>query len=328
MRYLVTGGAGFIGSHITETLLKAGHSVVIIDNLSTGERERIASEAEFAEVDITNLESIRPYFAGVDGVFHCAALPRVVFSIEDPITSHQANINGTLNVLLAARDAGVKRLVYSASSSAYGGHETLPLHEELLPQPLSPYGLQKYVGEHYTRLFALLYGMETVSLRYFNVYGPRMALRGGYVTVIAMFLKQQRLGQPLTIAGDGEQTRDFTYIGDIVNANILAMTSDRVGKGEVINVGGNHNYSINQIAQKFIALTQIKAVFQNQDYSLYGTLDVNLPIEHIAPRIEPRNSLADVSKAQELLGWNPKVSLEVGLAKTIEWFKLVTEDKF
>jgi nucleoside-diphosphate-sugar epimerase len=328
MKYLVTGGAGFIGSHITETLLKAGHSVVIIDNLSTGERERVAPGAHFVEADMTNLESIKSHFAGVDGVFHCAALPRVVFSIEDPLTSHQANINGTLNVLLAARDAGVKRFVYSASSSAYGGSEVLPLHEELLPQPLSPYGLQKYVGEHYTRLFALLYGMETVSLRYFNVYGPRMALRGGYVTVIAMFLKQQRLGQSLTIAGDGEQTRDFTYIGDIVNANISAMTSDRVGKGEVINIGGNHNYSINEIAQKFIALTQVKAIFQNQDHSLYGTLDVSLPIEHIAPRIEPRNSLADVSRAQDLLGWNPKVSLEVGLAKTIEWFKTVTEDKF
>jgi UDP-glucose 4-epimerase len=328
MKYLVTGGAGFIGSHITETLLKAGHSVVVIDNLSTGERDRIALGADFVEADITHLESIKPHFTGVDGVFHCAALPRVVFSIEDPLASHQANINGTLNVLLAARDAGVKRFVYSASSSAYGGSEMLPLHEEVLPQPLSPYGLQKYVGEHYTRLFALLYGMETVSLRYFNVYGPRMALRGGYVTVIAVFLKQQRLSKPLTIAGDGDQTRDFTYVGDVVNANILAMTSDRVGKGEVINVGGHHNYSINQIAEKFIALTQIKAVFQNQDHSLYGTLDIDLPIEHIASRIEPRNTLADVSRAQDLLGWNPKISLEVGLAKTIEWFKTVTEDKF
>ncbi len=328
MKYLVTGGAGFIGSHITETLLKAGHSVVIIDNLSTGERERIAPDAQFIETDMTNLESIRPHFAGVDGVFHCAALPRVVFSIEDPIASHQANINGTLNVLLAARDAGVKRFVYSASSSAYGNSEVLPLHEQLLPQPLSPYGLQKYVGEHYTRLFAVLYGMQTVSLRYFNVYGPRMALRGGYVTVIAMFLKQQRLGKSLTIAGDGDQTRDFTYIGDIVRANILAMTSDRVGQGEVINIGGHHNYSINEIAQQFIKANQVKGIIEHHDYSLYGGLDATFPIEHIAPRIEPRNSLADIKQAQELLDWEPQVGLDIGLIKTIEWFKTVTEDKF
>lgn len=295
---LVTGGAGFIGSNLVDELIKQGHEVVILDNLSTGKKENINLQANFVKADITNLEQIKPHFLGIDYVFHLAALPRVQWSIENPIETHNANINGTLNVFLAARDANVKRLVYSASSSAYGDTQILPLKEDLLPMPMSPYGLHKYVGEHYARLFSLLYGLETVSLRYFNVYGPRMAFEGAYVTVMAIFLRQKKEGQKMTITGDGTQTRDFTYVGDVVNANILASFSPKVGKGEVINIGAGQNYSVNEIAKK-----------------LGGEF------EHIAPRIEPHDTLADNSKARNLLDWQPKVNLEEGLKKTVEWFE-------
>ncbi|MFA6254969.1 MAG: SDR family oxidoreductase [Patescibacteria group bacterium] len=298
MKALVTGGAGFIGSNLVDELIKQGHEVVILDNLSTGKKENLNPQAKFVEADITNLEQIKPHFAGIDYVFHLAALPRVQWSIENPIETHNANINGTLNVFLAARDAKVKRLVYSASSSAYGDTQILPLKEDLLPAPMSPYGLHKYVGEHYARLFSLLYGLETVSLRYFNVYGPRMAFEGAYVTVMAIFLRQKKEGQKMTITGDGTQTRDFTYVGDVVNANILASLSPKVGKGEVINIGAGQNYSVNEIAKR-----------------LGGE------VEHIAPRIEPHDTLADNLKARNLLDWNPQINLETGLKKTAEWFE-------
>lgn len=297
MKALVIGGAGFIGSNLANELVNQGHEVVILDNLSTGKKENINPKAEFVQADITNLEEIKPHFQGIDYVFHLAALARVQLSIDDPISTHQANINGTLNVLVAARDAKVKRLVYSASSSAYGDIEEMPIKEGLLPQPMSPYGLQKYVGEHYARLFSLLYGLETVNLRYFNVYGPKMAFEGAYCTVIAVFLQQKREGKNLTITGDGTQTRDFTYVGDVVRANILASQSDKVGKGEVMNIGAGKNYSVNEIAKQ-----------------LGGEVD------YIAPRIEPHDTLADNSKARELLEWKPEVGLEEGLKKTAEWF--------
>jgi len=298
MKALVTGGAGFIGSNLVDELIKQGHEVVILDNLSTGKKENINPGAKFIEADITDLEKIKPMFKGIDYVFHLAALPRVQWSIENPIETHNTNINGTLNVLLASRDAKVKRLVYSASSSAYGDTQVLPLKEDLLPQPMSPYGLHKYVGEHYTRLFSLLYGLETVSLRYFNVYGPRMAFEGAYVTVIARFLEQKKEGQKMTITGDGTQTRDFTYVSDVVAANILAATGKRVGKGEVFNIGAGANYSVNAIAEKL-----------GGEY------------EYIAPRIEPHDTLADNLKAREFLGWQPKVSMDEGLKKAVEWFE-------
>jgi nucleoside-diphosphate-sugar epimerase len=290
--FLVTGGAGFIGSNLADALLARGDRVRILDNLSTGKRSNIPAAAELVEGDITNFESIRSAFADVDGVFHCAALPRVQFSIDNPIESHAANINGTLNTLLAARDAGVKRLVYSASSSAYGDSPVLPQVETQLPRPKSPYGLQKYVGEHYTRLFAELYNLETVSLRYFNVYGPRMASEGAYVTVLSIFIRQKLAGQPLTVAGDGTQTRAFTHVRDVVDANLRAMNSSTVGTGEVLNIGGKHNYSVNEVA------------------ALFGG-----PIEHIAPRIEPHDSLPDTSRAHELLGWESTVEFLDGVAE-------------
>jgi nucleoside-diphosphate-sugar epimerase len=280
--YLVTGGAGFIGSNLTEQLLKDGHAVRILDNFSTGKRENVPAGAEVIEQDFTDLEAIRPAFQGIDGVFHVGALPRVQVSIEKPIETNHANVTGTLAVLTAARDAKVKRVVYSASSSAYGDATTMPLKEDMPTAPISPYALQKYIGEEYARVFSFLYGMETVSLRYFNVYGKRMADEGAYVTVLAIFLREKKAGNPLPITNDGTQTRDFTHVDDVVRANILAMTSEKVGKGEVINIGAGSNHSVNEVAK------------------LMGG-----PTSDGGPRIEPHDTLADNSKARELLGWQP-----------------------
>lgn len=295
MKYLVTGGAGFIGSNLVDALLAEGHEVIVLDNLSTGRRENLNPKATFIEADITDLHAIKPAFAGVDGVFHVAALPRIPLSIAEPAKTNAANVDGTLNVLIAAKEAGVKRLVYSASSSAYGNQEKLPFTEGMPSNPLNPYGLQKYVGELYARLFVDIYGLETVVLRYFNVYGPRMATEGAYTTVIATFLRQKAAGEKLTICGDGEQTRDFTHVSDAVRANILAMQSEKVGHGEVLNIGAGANHSVNEIA------------------ALVGG-----ETEHLAPRPgEMRHTLADNSRARELLGWEPRVAFEEGVAALI-----------
>ncbi|MFH1077784.1 MAG: NAD-dependent epimerase/dehydratase family protein [Patescibacteria group bacterium] len=289
--YLIPGGAGFIGSNLAEALLKAGHRVRILDNFSTGKRSNVPEGAELFELDFTDLESIRPAFEGVDGVFHVGALPRIPYSIDHPAESAKANIFGTLNVLVAARDAKVKRVVYSASSSAYGSQETLPLHPDMPANPLNPYALHKYVGEKNAEHFSKFYGLETVSLRYFNVYGPRMADEGAYVTVISHFMRQRKAGTPLTIHGDGEQTRDFTHVSDVVRANMLAMASPDVGKGEVMNVGGGNNFSINDIARI-----------------------VGGSVERQPGRVgEARHTLADITRTKELIGWEPSVAFEEGL---------------
>jgi UDP-glucose 4-epimerase len=291
MNYLVTGGAGFIGSTLVVRLLKDGHHVRVIDNLSTGKRERVPEGAEFIQADFTDLEAIKMHFEGIDGVFHVGALPRIPFSIEHPIESAKANIFGTLTVLTAARDAGVKRVVYSASSSAYGAQPVLPLRPDMPPNPLNPYALHKYVGEKFCEEFSTFYGMETVSLRYFNVYGPNMADDGAYVTVISVFKQQKLAGKPLTIVGDGGQTRDFTHVSDVVEANVLAMQSAKVGKGEVLNVGAGERHSVNEIAQ------------------IFGG-----PTESLPPRPgEARDTLADTSRTKELIGWEPKVKFIEGL---------------
>jgi UDP-glucose 4-epimerase len=290
MKYLVTGGAGFIGSTLAKRLLSEGHEVFIIDNLSTGKRENIPEGTTFIEADLTDLDAIRGHFKGVDGVFHVAAMPRVQFSVEHPVDSSRNNIFSTLNTLVAARDAGVKRVVYSASSSAYGNNPELPQYPTMLPDPLSPYALQKLVGEYYCTLFSRLYDMECVSLRYFNVYGPNMAEGGAYVTVISIFKQQYLEGKPLTIFGDGEQTRSFCHVDDVVDANVLAMTSPNVGKGEVLNVSGETAVSVNEIAKKF-----------------------NHPIEYLDPRpSDPKHSLGDISKIKELLGWEPQITFDEG----------------
>lgn len=297
--YLVTGGAGFIGSNLVDALIDAGHSVRILDNFSTGKRERVNPKAELIEADFTNLESIRPHFFGQAGIFHVGALPRIPFSIENPLESTQANLIGTLNVLIAARDAKVKRVVYSASSSAYGSQPILPLSPNMPANPLNPYALQKYVGEKFCEQFYRFYGLETVSLRYFNVYGPRMADEGSYVTVISIFKRQLMAGQPLTIAGDGEQSRDFTHVSDVVRANMLAMQSSKVGHGEVINVGSGSRHTINEIANYF------------------GGEKTNIP----ARLGEAKHTLADITLTKELLGWEPIVKFEDGIKAILESIK-------
>lgn len=291
MKYLVTGGAGFVGSNLVDALLAGGHEVSILDNLSTGSRENLNPCAKFHEVDISDFESIKPLFAGVDGVFHVAALPRIPRSIEAPQETHQANVVGTLNVLVAARDAKVKRVVYSASSSAYGNQPKLPVTEDLPPQPLNPYALQKLTGEYYAKLFYDLYGLETVSLRYFNVYGPRMSLGGAYATVVGVFLEQKKEGKPLTITGDGEQTRDYTHVRDVVRANILAMQSADAGHGEIINIGAGDDKSVNEVAKM---------------------IGGNLAYIPARPGEILRNR-ADISLAGKLLGWKPQVEFSSGV---------------
>lgn len=294
--YLVTGGAGFIGSNLTKKLIEQGHKVRIIDNLSTGSHEKIHPDAEFIEADFTKFDEIKDHFDGIEGVFHVGALPRVPFSVDHPIPALEANVNGTLNVFVAARDAGVKRIVYSASSSAYGDQKEMPLRLDMPVNPMSPYALHKYIGEKFAEQFHKLYGLETVSLRYFNVYGPGMAFEGAYMNAIAAFIKQRKAGKPLTIFGDGEQKRDFTHISDVVRANILAMGSDKVGKGEVFNVGAGGSYSVNFIAD---------VIGGERSY-----------LE--ARKGEPRETMADISKTRDVLCWEPKYRFEDGLREFVK----------
>jgi len=286
MRCLITGGAGFIGSNLVDALIERGDEVIVIDNLSAGGKENVNSRAQFHQTDVRDLEKIKPLFKGVDYVFHLAALTSIQFSIDNPAESHDVNLNGTINVLISAREAKVKRVIYSASSSAYGLQDKLPWEENMAPRVLSPYSVQKYVGELYCRSFNLIYGLETVSLRYFNVYGKRQRLEGAYAPVMGIFIRQRLAGEPMIIYGDGEQTRDFTSVVDVVRANILAMESKKVGKGEVINIGRGRSYSVNELAKM-----------------------VGGPVKFSPPRIEVRNSLADNNLAKELLGWEPAVNL-------------------
>ena len=286
MRCLVTGGAGFIGSNLVDKLINEGHEVVIIDNLSTGKTENINPAAEFHEQDITSTE-ISHLFKDVEVVFHTAAKARVQPSIEDPLSFNKVNVEGTLNILKMAVDNGVRRFVYSASSSAYGDTEKMPEVETDPVNPLSPYGVQKLIGELYCTMFPKVYDIETVSLRYFNVYGERQLLEGAYCLVMGIFARQRLNNEPMTINGDGEQRRDFTYVGDIVQANYLAAISPNVGNGEVINVGNGDNRSVNQIADM-----------------------IGGPRIHRDPVIEPSCTLADNTKARELLGWKPTMVIE------------------
>ena len=295
MKYIVVGGAGFIGSNLVDLLIKEGHEVSVIDNLSTGKEENLNKKAELFIVDISfkdNISKITEIMDGADSVFHLAALARVQPSIENPHDFNKANVDGTLNILTAARDAKVRRVIYSASSSAYGNAQIFPTPEDHPTDPLSPYGLQKLIGEQYCRVFYHCYGLETVSLRYFNVFGERQSLEGAYKLVMGVFAQQRLEGKPLTITGTGEQRRDFTYVGDVVRANLLASQSKSVGKGEVINIGNGDNRSINQIA-KLIGGTTV----------------------HIEKRLEPEQTLADNTKAKDLLGWTPTTTVEQWIPK-------------
>jgi UDP-glucose 4-epimerase len=287
---LVTGGAGFIGSHLAAALLERGLTVRVLDNLRTGSRQNLRPDAELFEADIRARTAIEPAFAGVDCVFHVAALPRVGLSIEQPVETHLVNVVGTLNVLMAARAACVRRVVYSGSSSVYGEQPRSPLTETMTPNPLSPYALQKLMGEEYVRMFHRLYGLGALSLRYFSVYGSRMDLEGAYATVIGAFLRARREGRPLEIRGDGEQRRDFTHVGDVVRANLAAMDC-ALEDGSAINVGRGHALSVNRIAE------------------LIGGPRVN-----VAPRPgEPRDTLADLARSRAILGWSPEVDTEDGV---------------
>ncbi len=291
---LVTGGAGFIGSHLTDLLVKSGLRVRTIDNFSTGRRDYVNPCADLIEADIRELESIRRSFTGVHTVFHTAALPRVPLSIERPVETHLANALGTLNVLVAARDAGVRRFVFSGSSSVYGEQASLPLREDMAPNPLNPYALQKLIGERYCWLFHDLYGMETITLRYFNVFGPRMAVEGAYATVIGVFLRLRSEGKPLPIHGDGEQSRDFTHVRDVVRANLLAMDCS-TADGCVVNIGGGNSLTINQIAD------------------MVGGARVVLPRR----AGDMRHTLADFTRAAQTLGWHPQVRAEDAIRELV-----------
>ena len=292
---LVTGGAGFIGSNLIDALIAAGMRVRVIDNLATGRREYLNPAAEWIEADIRDASAINHTFDGVDTVFHVAALPRIPLSIAKPVETHMTNVVGTLNVLIAARDSKVRRVVYSGSSSVYGDQKTMPLHESMTPNPLNPYALQKYVGEQYTRMFHRLFAMQTLTLRYFNVYGQRMASEGAYVTVIAAFMHARRENRPQEIHGDGEQTRDFTHVSDVVAANLLAADCE-IADGRAINVGRGENVSVNRIA------------------SMIGG-----PVLRREGRAgDMRDTLADRSMAEQVLGWHPKISIEDGLSQLMK----------
>jgi UDP-glucose 4-epimerase len=286
MKALVTGGAGFVGSNLADRLIELGHEVVIIDNLSTGKKENINNKAEFIGKCLTSLEEDFLIGKGIDVVFHLAALARVQPSIEDPINFNEHNVTATVKLLYACHRAKIKRVVYSASSSAYGDATEFPTPETHPINPLSPYGLQKLIGEQYCKMFSEVYGLDTCSLRYFNVYGERMNLTGAYCLVMGIFAKQMLDGKPLTITNNGEQRRDFTYVQDVVDANILAANHKEKLQGESFNIGNNNNYSVNEVADM---LGGIKT---------YGE-----------QRLEPFETLADNTKAKKILGWDPKGDL-------------------
>lgn len=288
---VVTGGAGFIGSHVAHALVAKGFEVHVVDTLVKGRREQVPEGAVLHETDIRDTGALRAIFADAQCVFHLAALPEVQYSMEHPDETNAVNADGTLSVLMAAKDAGVSRVVYSASSAAYGDQDEARLSERMAARPKSPYGLQKYIGELYCKLWSEVYGLPTVCLRYFNVYGPRARAEGAYALVTAIFLRQRLAGEALTITGDGTQTRDFVHVDDVARANLLAAESPQVGKGESINIGSGKNASVNDIAKQ-----------------------IGGPVAYVAPRVEPHDTLADITLAKELLGWEPAVTLEEGLA--------------
>ncbi|GAB4235984.1 MAG: SDR family oxidoreductase [Deltaproteobacteria bacterium] len=316
MRYLVTGGAGFIGSNLTRALLASGERVRVFDNFLTGKRENIAGLSEtyggafeLFEGDLRDLDAVRKAAAGVEYVLHQGALPSVPRSVADPALTNEINVSGTVNLLMAARDAGVRRVVFAASSSAYGDTPQLPKRESMTPDPKSPYAAQKLAGEHYLRIFHEIYGIETVSLRYFNVFGPRQDPRSTYAAVIPRFITAVLRGEPPTVYGDGHQTRDFTYIDNVIQANLAACTAPTTACGKVVNIACGERVSLLDILEII--------------YRLAG--------KRVSPKFEPgrpgdvRDSLADISLARDLIGYNPKVPFSEGLAHTFAWFRSTPE---
>jgi nucleoside-diphosphate-sugar epimerase len=312
MFYLVTGGAGFIGSNLTEALLSAGHRVRVLDNFLTGKRENIEGLAgrfgdsfELMEGDLRDPVATRKATDGVEYILHQGALPSVPRSVADPVLSNAINVGGTVNLLLAARDAGVRRVVFAASSSAYGDTPELPKRESMTPNPKSPYAAQKLAGEHYMRIFCEVYGLETVSLRYFNVFGPRQDPASMYAAVIPRFITSVLSNKAPTIFGDGLQTRDFTYIDNVVEANLLACEAPTAACGKMVNIACGERVSLLDILEL-----------------VYG-----LAARRVTPEFEPsrpgdvRDSLADISLARDLLGYSPKIAFPVGLSRTFDYFR-------
>src|SRR6266568_9637330 len=304
--YLVTGGAGFIGSHLAEELVRRGQTVRVADSLITGKRRNLAHlpGVELIEGDLADLPFTERAVSGIDYVLHQAAIPSVPRSVNDPITSNRANITASVNVLVAARDAGVKRLVYAGSSSAYGNTPTLPKRETMPTAPLSPYALQKLVAEQYCQMFTSLYGLETVTIRYFNVFGPRQDPSSPYSGVISLFISALCDARQPTIYGDGEHARDFTYVANVVDGVLRACTADRAS-GEVINVATGGRISLNTLFKTIRELVGAK-------------------IEPIYADPRPgdvKDSQADISKARRILGYAPTVSFEEGLSRTVAWYR-------
>jgi len=309
MKYLVTGGAGFIGSAIAKRILEQGDFVRIVDNFSTGKKENIEDflgnpNFELIEGDLTDIQIAKKAVENMDFVIHQAAIPSVQRSIDDPMKSNNANINGTLNMLLAARDAKIKRFVYAASSSAYGDNPDLPKKEDMPVLPISPYALTKYVGERYCQIFWRLYGLPTICLRYFNVFGPKQDPNSQYSAVIPRFITALLKGEKPIIYGTGEQSRDFTFIDNVVDANLASVKSEK-GFGEVFNVACGDQISLNRL------LEMLKDILKT---------DINP--DHKEARIgDVLHTRADISKAKEILEYSPKVSIKEGLAKTVDWYK-------
>ena len=312
-KYLVTGAAGFIGSSIVRALIDRGESVRGIDNFATGKRENIEElkgKLDFREASILDEAAVADACKGIDYVFHEAALPSVPKSVAEPRLTNATNVDGTLNVLLAARDARVKRVIYAASSSAYGESEVLPKQEAMIARPISPYAVQKLTGEHYMQTFSAVYGLETVSLRYFNVFGPRQDANSQYSAVLAKFITQMSRNESPTIFGDGEQSRDFTFIDNVVKGNMLAATAPAAEvSGKMFNVATGTRITLNQT---FKLLQQI--------------IGFSGPVKYAAPRLgDVKHSLADITLAKKHMGYTPDVSFEEGLRRTVAWYREVME---
>jgi UDP-glucose 4-epimerase len=306
LKYIVTGGAGFIGSHIVAELAVQGDEVVVLDNLFSGKIENIKpflthGNVTFVKGSVTDLDLLKKKFDGADGIFHQAAIASVPRSIANPIATNEANVTGTLNVLVAARDCGIKKVVFASSSSVYGDTPTLPKHEDMKPAPLSPYAVSKLAGEQYLQAFHHVYGLQTISLRYFNVFGPRQDPESEYAAVIPKFITAILNGRPVTIFGDGEQTRDFTFVKDVVQANIKAMEINAQG---IFNIACNRHISVNDLAALVMEIA-----------------GKTIPVRHEPVRPgDVRDSLADILRAQKAFGYHPKYTVREGLEETIAWY--------
>lgn len=288
-KMVVTGGRGFIGSHLVDALVARGFDVHVIDAAESSREKN--PKATYHTADVKNYTEIAPILMGADCVFHLAALPRVQYSIEHPLETFGTNVDGTIALLTAATAAKVRRFVFTSSAAVYGDQREMPLREDMLPSPKSPYALHKEIGEKACMLWGELYGLQTVSLRYFNVYGPRLDPDGAYALAVGKFLRLRKEGSPIEIWGDGKNTRDYVHVSDVVNANVLAMESAHVGKGDVINIGTGRETDVNALA------------------TLIGG-----EVTHVDARVEPGRACADIKKAHDLLGWSPTIALEEGIA--------------